>query len=40
MEEMVVTRLWMGGILLLMVCYAVVAVIGTNIKKKRHIDKS
>jgi hypothetical protein len=40
MEEMVVTRLWMGGIMVLMVCYAVIAVIGANVKKKRDSDKS
>ena len=40
MEEMVVTRLWMAGIMALMVCYAVIAVVGVNVKKKREIDKS
>ncbi len=40
MEEMVVTRLWMAGIMVLMVCYAVIGVIGVNVKKKRAADKS
>ena len=40
MEEMVVTRLWMAGIMALMVCYGVIAVIGVNIKKKREAGKS
>ena len=40
MEEMVVTRLWMAGIMALMVCYAIIAIIGTKVKKKRETDKS
>ena len=39
MEEMVVTRLWMAGIMALMVCYAVIAIIGVNAKKKRETGK-
>lgn len=38
MEEIVVTRLWMGGVVAMMMLFGVVAVIG-YVKSKRHEDR-
>lgn len=35
MEEIVVTRLWMGGVVLMMLAFAVIAVIGHYRRKSR-----
>ncbi len=38
MEEIVVTRLWMGGVVLMMLAFAVIAVIG-HYRRKGRIDR-
>lgn len=35
MEEMVVTRIWMAGVVTMMVVFAVIAVVGYRRKKRR-----